>query len=107
NAFKLYSIDYKGAYPVIKFNLPGSPVLQTINGVGITALYWQDFLVPYISKAANINQGNTGSNGNFGAAQKSLFWACPEWTGRLNAFSGYQAANGQSVYETGYSMNIY
>ncbi len=118
NAFKLYSIDYKGALPVLKFDrgTPGAPatlLTVTINGanVPITALYWQDLLAPYMTKATNVGQagatsvGGSASNNAFAAAQRSIFWACPEWTGRLNAYSGYQNANGQSVYENGYAFN--
>src|SRR5512138_2867524 len=51
DAFKLYSIDNKGKYPVVKWYIrpdggtygPGNN-RPTINGVIITALYWQDFL---------------------------------------------------------------
>src|SRR6185437_2392025 len=49
DAFKLYSIDYKGKYPVVKWYIRpdggeyGSPSQRpTVNGELVTALYWQD-----------------------------------------------------------------
>jgi len=110
NAFKLYSIDYKNAYPVTKWDIP--PAQQfLVNGQTIKALYWSDLLAPYVSKNRTLNGAAAGSGGNavvgFQLAQGSLFWACPEWTGRLGAFAGFQSANGVSVYENGYAMNQY
>src|SRR5687768_10055170 len=51
DAFKLYSIDNKQKYPVVKWYIrpataPPRPVLS--NGSQVTALYWQDFLVKYV-----------------------------------------------------------
>ncbi len=113
NAFKLYSIDYKNAYPVLKFDrgTSGNAVVlyTTPNGTQIKALYWSDLLAPYVTKNQGLNWGGQGANNGsgFALAQTSLFWACPEWTGRLSATAAFQGANGQSVFDNGYSMNPY
>jgi len=109
NAFKLYSIDYKNAYPVTKWDIQPTTNQFTVNGQTIVALYWSDYLAPYVSKNRSINTSGIGQANlsGFALAQNSLFWACPEWTGRLNAFAGFQSANGVSVYENGYAMNQY
>ena len=116
NAFKLYSIDYKNAYPVLKFDRKdpaggGAVTLfTTTTGTAIKAMYWSDLLAPYVTKYnGSLNAAGQGAGGQqaFALAQSSLFWACPEWTGRLSATAGFQAANGQSVFDNGYSMNQY
>src|SRR5205823_14854689 len=70
----------------------------------ITALYWQDFLVKYISKNDTINSAAraSGQAQKFALARSSIFWGCPEWEGRYGAFV---TDAGISAYENGYSYN--
>ena len=102
DAFKLYGIDYKGAYPVVKWYIrpataPPRPVLST--GAQVTALYWQDFLVKYISKNQALNTAGLDPNSSgFALARSSIFWGCPEWQGR---HGGTTTPDGISPYENG------
>jgi prepilin-type processing-associated H-X9-DG protein len=107
DAFKLYGIDNKGAYPVVKWYIrpttaPPRPVLS--NGNQVTALYWQDFLVKYVSKNQALNSSGLDPNqaGAFALARSSIFWGCPEWEGR---HGGTMTPDGISPYENGYSYN--
>ena len=107
DAFKLYSIDNKGAYPVVKWYIrpetaPPRPVLS--NGNQVTALYWQDFLVKYVSKNQSLNSMGLDPNnpGAFALARAGIFWGCPEWEGR---HAGTISPDGISPYENGYSYN--
>jgi prepilin-type N-terminal cleavage/methylation domain-containing protein/prepilin-type processing-associated H-X9-DG protein len=108
DAFKLYSIDNKGKYPVVKWYIrPASAPPRPVRSDGgqITALYWQDFLTKYISKNTAINSSALDPNqqGAFALARTSIFWGCPEWSGRP---AGFQSpVDGISVYENGYSYN--
>src|SRR5205823_2492152 len=88
DAFKLYSIDHKGKYPVVKWYIKPVSQQPVINGTTITALYWQDFLVKYISKNDTINSAAraSGQAQKFALARSSIFWGCPEWEGRYGAF---------------------
>ena len=106
DAFKLYSIDNKGKYPVVKWYIrPDSarPVLS--NGNPITALYWQDFLVKYVTKNTALNSAALDPNrqGAFALARTSIFWGCPEWQGRHGGTT--TPTDGISPYENGYSYN--
>lgn len=108
DAFKLYSIDNKGKYPVVKWYIrpttaPPRPVLS--NGNQVTALYWQDFLAKYVSKNSALNsQGMDPNNqSGFALARAGIFWGCPEWQGRHGGT--VTPADGISPYENGYSYN--
>jgi prepilin-type N-terminal cleavage/methylation domain-containing protein/prepilin-type processing-associated H-X9-DG protein len=110
NAFKLYSIDNRNAYPVAKWYIrpataPPRPVLS--NGNPVTALYWQDYLVRYISKNASINTTalDPTKQQAFALARASVFWGCPEWEGRRGGFA--TPTDGISAYENGYSFNVW
>jgi prepilin-type N-terminal cleavage/methylation domain-containing protein/prepilin-type processing-associated H-X9-DG protein len=103
NAFKLYSIDYKNAYPVVKWDIPVAnqssyPELAPGPTSAGYFLYWQDFLAKYISK----NMPEMGAAKT--AGRPGIFWGCPEWQGR---FGGFADPSGISVYENGYAMNHY
>ena len=108
DAFKLYSIDNKGKYPVVKWYIrpataPPRPVRS--DGVPITALYWQDFLTKYVTKNTAINSAALDPNqqGAFALARTSIFWGCPEWGGRPGGFA--TPVDGISAYENGFSYN--
>jgi prepilin-type N-terminal cleavage/methylation domain-containing protein/prepilin-type processing-associated H-X9-DG protein len=112
NAFKLYSIDNKEHYPVVKWYIrpdgafygPGDARPTLPNGAKVSALYWQDFLVKYISKTnqSGMNSFALGGSG-VGLARNGIFWGCPEWEGR---HGGTQTPeDGISPYENGYSYN--
>jgi prepilin-type processing-associated H-X9-DG protein len=76
------------------------------NGAEVTALYWQDFLVKYVSKNAQLNSAALDPNkqGAFALARSSIFWGCPEWQGR---YGGTTVPDGISPYENGYSFNVW
>jgi prepilin-type N-terminal cleavage/methylation domain-containing protein/prepilin-type processing-associated H-X9-DG protein len=106
NAFKLYSIDYKGKIPVVKWYIKPTTQQPTVNGQLITALYWQDLLCKYVTKNQNLNSAalGTGNANAFALARASIFWGCPEWQGR---YGGTVSAIGISPYENGYAMNMW
>ena len=75
------------------------------NGTPITALSWQDFLTRYVTKNTSINTSalDPAQQGAFALARTSIFWGCPEWTGRPGGFA--TPVDGISAYENGYSYN--
>ncbi len=104
NAFKLYSIDNKSKYPVVKWYIQPDSARPVVGGQTVTALYWQDFLAKYVTKNTNLNTAALGQTNAAGAAlaRATVFWGCPEWEGR---HGGTVATDGTSPYENGYSYN--
>jgi prepilin-type N-terminal cleavage/methylation domain-containing protein/prepilin-type processing-associated H-X9-DG protein len=106
-AFRLYSQDYKGKMPVLKWDTKPSPT--TWNGyTGIDALFWQDFLMRYVSKTGAANQSalkavSTASQ-DFQTFRKSVLSGCPSWDGNVLGPGAYQQG-GVDVYDSGYAMN--
>jgi len=109
DAFKLYSIDNKGKYPVVKWFIRPTTHQPTYNGQLVTALYWQDFLQKYVAKgtpALNTAGQGMANGAAFALARASVFWGCPEWSGRMgNTIYPANNAAGISPYENGYSYN--
>lgn len=89
-AFQFYSIDYKGAIPVVRQDLPEGGGAITSN------VWWTDQIGPYVAKA----KFNSGNIADLTEAQLSVVWGCVEWQGRANS-----SAAGISQYDTGYGMN--
>lgn len=87
-AFQFYAIDYKGAIPVVRQDLPegGAPIT--------TNVWWTDQIGPYVAKA----KFNSGNINDLTEAQLSVVWGCVEWLGRASGA-------GISQYDTGYGMN--
>ena len=102
DAFKLYSIDNRGKYPVVKWYVRPVSAQAVVNGTTIAALYWQDFLVKYMSKNQTLNRAATasGSSADFALARQSVFWGCPEFEGRHGSL---MSPEGISAYDNGYS----
>ena len=108
NCIMLYARDYKGVVPLIRGESnDGSPEFN--SGTDKGALYWTDWLMPYFNK----NAVSTGSPtvAQFDAAQKTVFWGCPNWIPPVTATGGYgyqySAEHGGylRVFEPGYAMN--
>jgi prepilin-type processing-associated H-X9-DG protein len=103
NAFFLYAGDYRGYYPVARWH-PGTGGL--IAGTGVSNLYWSDFIAPYITRQ-RFNQSLLNNPGSFGEARKTVVWGCPSWDGINAELAPTFNIEGISVYENGFTMNIY
>lgn len=98
NAFRMYSIEQKGYFPVAKYTgdyeIDGFKYL-----VSATPPYWPSFLAKYVTKS---KQGvASGSNVQDAVeSRKSIFWGCP-------AFEGYAtgAVGEMNRIQTGFGMN--
>jgi prepilin-type N-terminal cleavage/methylation domain-containing protein/prepilin-type processing-associated H-X9-DG protein len=110
-AFTLYSKENKDKYPTLKW----TPwVFAGENAAA--SLYWNDFLLPYLSRSAGTNKQNMGAgtddkaNEALQRAKASILWSCPEWQG---SFAGpttpasWIDRDGKVVFETGYGYNVF
>jgi prepilin-type N-terminal cleavage/methylation domain-containing protein len=99
NALRMYSIDSKGWYPVAKLTITaGSYSLNTTSHGVSTPPYWFNFLQQYVTKA-NVGY-SVATAGDQHNAQRSIFWACPEWQGYAAA-----TAAGVSTVQPGFGMS--
>jgi prepilin-type processing-associated H-X9-DG protein/prepilin-type N-terminal cleavage/methylation domain-containing protein len=111
-AYKLYANDNRDFFPPVRWDYPDrgglyneNPSLQPQN---VKNLYWTDMLIKYVSKFGAMNF-QIGSDPNaidaFKQARGSVIWGCPEWYGYNGSGPGY--VDGTSIFEGGYSVNIY
>ena len=91
NAFQMYAIENKGAYPPSQINMASGftydvdgvtyPITDPSNNSKYGA-YWFTFLAKYVTKA---KLGIASSNDIQAAqAKNSIFWRCPSWQGYTN-----------------------
>jgi prepilin-type N-terminal cleavage/methylation domain-containing protein/prepilin-type processing-associated H-X9-DG protein len=116
-AFMFYARDFKGCFPVVRQDFPddgainnGPPINAATTAANVTNTYWTDYLLPYVTKAGKSNfQLSTGYAGDrqFEQTKASVFWACPQWDGWIGSGSTYRGSPGVSVFDNGYSMNLY
>ncbi|MEA2735700.1 MAG: hypothetical protein QOE14_2151 [Humisphaera sp.] len=102
NAFALYAHDNKGFYPVARWQMPPGASFEP----GISNLYWSDFIAPYVTKHARFNKWLTLNPDGFAAARRTVVWGCRSWDGIYSPTPSFNV-DGISVYDSGYSMNIY
>jgi prepilin-type N-terminal cleavage/methylation domain-containing protein/prepilin-type processing-associated H-X9-DG protein len=111
NAFRMYSIDYKGYYPVTQLTpRPTFPMGYDIDGFFFgapaetatstsTNPYWPAFLQKYVTKTKQGTSSKTAADAA-DAKAKSLFWGCPSFEGYITT-----AIGGFNRVQTGYGMN--
>jgi prepilin-type N-terminal cleavage/methylation domain-containing protein/prepilin-type processing-associated H-X9-DG protein len=99
--FQLYHQSNKGAMPVGRQDreMPDGTIVNADN------LYWQDLIMPYVSKMGKM-AGDVANRGDFETARNSVMWGCPSWQGWQGQDS-YTFTFGVSRFENGYTMNIY
>jgi prepilin-type N-terminal cleavage/methylation domain-containing protein/prepilin-type processing-associated H-X9-DG protein len=101
NGFFLYANDHRGYYPVARWRVPSGN-----DGTGVSMLYWNDFIGRYVS-SARFNQSLLDNPNQFGRARASVMWGCPNWDGISADLAPSFNLENISVYENGYTMNIY
>ena len=107
DAFKMYAIDYKGYWPVMKWEP------ATVPAGAPKAMTWQAFLFPYLHKGTNLPlasfQGNTfGAGVELQADLSALRGISPLWG--CEAFRGdayFDPGDPVNRYSTGYGMNYH
>jgi prepilin-type N-terminal cleavage/methylation domain-containing protein/prepilin-type processing-associated H-X9-DG protein len=99
--FHAYAHNYKGAFPVNRQDLPD------FNGVIVNSAnwYWEDFIIPYVSKTGQTSGQITNAK-TFAVARDSVMWGCPAWPGWPGQ-DAYTFQFGISRFENGYTMNIW
>lgn len=106
-AFRLYAHDFKGHYPVLKWDTVPNPT-KWEGYTGVTALYWQDFLMRYVARNGAANQVALATGGNatrdFQTFRRSVLAGCPSWDGNVLGPTSSRL-DGVDVYDTGYAMN--
>lgn len=99
-AFQYYANENKDAWPVVRQDTP------EVNGVpqNVVNRYWQDMIIPYLSKTGKMNFEITDAT-DAEMARKSVLWGCPEyipWTGTGGSFF-----QGVTRFDNGYAFNHY
>jgi prepilin-type N-terminal cleavage/methylation domain-containing protein/prepilin-type processing-associated H-X9-DG protein len=108
-AFAMYSKDNRDKYPVMKW----TPYDYTGGASETVSLYWNDFLLPYVSRSSGANKDNLNSQTNQQAdknlsnTKKNIFWSCPEWIGSRSTTPAWNDVSGVSIFETGYGYNMF
>lgn len=101
-AFRLYALDNKGKYPVLKWDCQ-PPTITWEGFPGITYLYWSDFLGKYLTKGKG-NLAALQSAQDFQTFRNSVIAGCPSWDGNIIGPAGNQQ-QGVDVFDCGYGMN--
>ena len=110
DAFKMYAIDNKGWWPVVKY----APQKSWVAAGDLEARSWQDFLFPYVHRNATLPTAmfvpDSGSSttpqlrSDLGAVRtNSVLWGCPSFRGQ----DYYNPNNDIERYSTGYGMQYY
>ena len=109
DAFKMYSIDHKGWWPIVKW----APLKAWIAPGDAEAMSWQDFLFPYVHKGQSLPLVSFTADSGSGASQlrsdlgairtNSVLWGCPAFRGQ----DYYNPASDIERYSTGYGMQYY
>jgi len=111
HAFTMYSKENRDKYPVVKYDTNPPTVLAKLpDGTNITAFYWSDYLLKYVTHQEYYLQGAGGGAGSgakqrFEEAKKNVFWGCPSYSGSY--WSNVSGQVGQSYSESGYGYNIF
>ena len=115
DAFKMYAIDNKGWWPIVKWAVPSGSVPAGSPNV----MSWHDFLFPYLHKGTTLPLANIAGNTGTGSPDQtgtvefrsdlaalrgsSALWGCPAFRAELY----YNASNDIERYSTGYGMNYH
>jgi prepilin-type N-terminal cleavage/methylation domain-containing protein/prepilin-type processing-associated H-X9-DG protein len=100
-AFQLYANDNRDAWPVIRQDTPDNGVTAPQNGKN---WYWQDMILPYLSKAGKQNFQIVNQT-DADIARQSVLWGCPEWEPWTG--TGASFFNGVTRFDNGYAMNYW
>ena len=93
NGFQMYSIEYRGYWPVAVHDM-GNPKYPVTD-----PLRWPDLIAKYVAKGDNI----TKADDIYKIRQSSVIWGCPEWAKTLES----DDVSFTDKVRVGYGMNPY
>jgi prepilin-type N-terminal cleavage/methylation domain-containing protein/prepilin-type processing-associated H-X9-DG protein len=110
-AFKLYANDNKDFFPCVRWDYPdpgGMGSTYPPAPANVANFYWTDLIMKYASKGGKMNfQLDRNDTTSWEATRKSIIFGCPEFEGYQFGMTATTAAGGISIFEGGYSMNLY